>query len=135
MAWLSNVTKHFLGFVNKFSFCYHSTNNKKIYETVYYLILKKIIFDLIFDLKFDTHDNPGSIFRFISVFGFFLFLISLCEQVLKTHQKHNCQIWITVIDYTVHQFKKMTLFKSMVKVTTFYCDFFFLSKEGCSFSW
>jgi hypothetical protein len=25
MAWLANVTKHFLGFVNKVSFCYHST--------------------------------------------------------------------------------------------------------------
>ena len=27
--------------------------------------------------------------KFISDFGIFLFLISLCEQVLKTHQKHN----------------------------------------------
>ena len=30
---------------------------------------KKVIFDLIFDL-FDTHENPGSIFRFMSDFGF-----------------------------------------------------------------
>ena len=47
---------------------------KKFYETVFIWwsqILKKIIFDLIFDLKFDTHDNPGSIFKFISDSGFF----------------------------------------------------------------
>ena len=31
---------------------------------------KKIIFDLIFDL-FDIHENPGSIFRFMSDFGCF----------------------------------------------------------------
>ena len=114
-----------------------SQNISYLWDNFYLMVAnseKKIIFDLIFDL-FDIHENPGSIFRFMSDFGFFEFLISLCEQVLKTHQKHNCQIWITVIDYTVHQFKKMTLFKSMVKVTTFYCDFFFLSKEGCSFSW
>ena len=58
--------------------------------------MKQFLFDdykkkkkpTIFDLTFDIHDNPGDL-RFISEFGIFLLLISLCEQVLKTHQKHN----------------------------------------------
>ena len=40
--------------------------------------------------------------RFISEFGIFLFLISLCEQVLKTHQKHNI-FWCVFVVFCIRK--------------------------------
>ena len=63
---------HFLSFKVHKSFCYHSTINKKFYETVFiswFQILKNWIFDLIFD----THDNPGIFFKIYKwVWNFFI---------------------------------------------------------------
>ena len=40
--------------------------------------------------------------RFRSEFGIFLFLISLCEQVLKTHQKHNI-FWCVFVVFCIRK--------------------------------
>ena len=76
---------------------------KKFYETVFIWwsqILKKK--PTIFDLTFDTHDNPGDIFKIYKWFWNFLFLISLCEQVLKTHQKHNI-FWCVFVVFCIRK--------------------------------
>ena len=69
----ANVTKHFLGFVNKFSFCYHSTIKKILWNSFYLMVANSEKKPTIFDLTFDTHDNPGDIFKIYKWFwNFFI---------------------------------------------------------------
>ena len=91
-----------LEFVNEFSFCCHSTIKKILWNSFYLMVANSEKKPTIFDLTFDTHDNPGDIFKIYKWVWNFLFLISLCEQVLKTHQKHNI-FWCVFVVFCIRK--------------------------------